>query len=238
MVAGIVVAGGLAAAGVLHFYALMSFGLCVFVAWTIVAEFLKGSVAVHARTGKNYLMSMVELTHRNTRRYGGYVVHMGIVLMFIGFSGSAFNVKDVVEVGQGESFNIGRYHLEVTSLTQGTNPNYEWRRAAVNVMRNGQQIETLYPEQRVYLASGQTASEVGIRRRLNEDIYLNYAGASQEPGKIVIEAYVFPLVSWIWLGFWVLFIGTLICRVPSKVKMQYARTQVVGMVDKRAKVQT
>ena len=73
--------------------------------------------------------------------------------------------------------------------------------------------------------------------RLNEDLYLNFAGQSQGNNKAIIQAYIFPLVSWIWVGIWVLFAGTIVCLVPSKVKMQYARTQVVGYASKNVPVE-
>jgi len=233
---GLVMAVALFGAGVRQLYALMSLALCVFVAWTIVAEFYKGSRAIHSRTGKNWVAAMVELTHRNTRRYGGYVVHMGIVFMFIGFTGAAFNQDETVEVSFGDTFSIGHYELTVADIQEGSNANYEWSRAVIDVSRDGAQIGTLHPERRFYFASQQSASEVDIRRRLNEDLYLNFAGMSNDGSGAVIQAYVFPLVSWIWFGFWVVLFGTLICLVPSKVRLEYARTQVVGMVDKRAKV--
>ena len=72
------------------------------------------------------------------------------------------------------------------------------------------------PERRFYKASQQPTSEVAIRRRLNEDLYLNFAGVSTDNQRAVIQAYVFPLVSWIWIGYWVLAIGTLVCLVPEQ----------------------
>jgi cytochrome c-type biogenesis protein CcmF len=87
------------------------------------------------------------------------------------------------------------------------------------------------------MASRQGTSEVGIRQRPNEDLYLNFGGMSDDNQRAVIQAYVFPLVSWIWIGGLVLIGGTLICLVPSKVKMQYARTSVVGYTRKNVPVQ-
>src|SRR5207244_5221556 len=86
---GLAVAASLAAFGVRHVYALMSFMLCTFVAITVVLEFVKGANAIRAKSGANLLSAMVELTHRNTRRYGGYLVHVGIVVMFVGFPRTA-----------------------------------------------------------------------------------------------------------------------------------------------------
>jgi cytochrome c-type biogenesis protein CcmF len=237
-VAGLTLIGVLLALGVRHFYALVCFGLCLFVAWTIVAEFYKGARAIRARTGQNWVAAAVELTHRNTRRYGGYIVHMGIVFMFIGFAGAAFNQHSTVEVRMGDTFRIGRYDLRVLDLREGDNENYSWQHAVIEVRRNGEPAGTLEPERRFYKSSEQATSEVAIRRRLNEDLYLNYAGLSNEdPSKAVVQAYVFPLVSWIWIGFATLIFGSLICLIPSKIRREYPRTQVVGVAERYATVE-
>jgi cytochrome c-type biogenesis protein CcmF len=232
LIAGLVLVIALFAAGMRHPYALMSFGLCLFVAWTIAAEFYKGAHAIAVKTGRNLLAGAFELTRRNQRRYGGYIVHMGIVLMFIGFTGSAFNKDSTVEVNQGDTFGIGHYQLRVVDLTSGDNDNYTWNRAAIDVTKDGSPLGTLEPERRFYKASNQGTSEVAIRRRLNEDLYLNFAGMSDDNQRAVIQAYVNPLVSWIWIGYWVLLAGTLACLVPSRIRLQYARTQVLGVTKK------
>jgi cytochrome c-type biogenesis protein CcmF len=223
--------------GVRHFYALVSFGLCVFVAWTIAQEYFKGSRAIHTRMGVNWLSAAIELTHRNTRRYGGYIVHMGVVFMFIGFTGAAFNKDTTEEVAVGDRIQLAAYELKVTSLDSGDTSNYSWSTAEVEVYKGGSQIDTLFPEKRFYKTSRQGASEVAIRRRLNEDLYLNFAGMSEDNVHAVIQAYIFPLVSWIWLGFWVMMAGTVICLIPSKIRLQYAKTEVVGLVEDKQPVQ-
>jgi cytochrome c-type biogenesis protein CcmF len=158
---------------------------------------------------------------------------MGVVLMFVGFTGAAFNKDTTVEVTLGQQFDIGRYHLEVRKIEDGGNENYQWQRAVVAAFKNGQFLGELRPERRVYLASEQPTSEVAIRRRLNEDLYLNFASMSQtDASKAVIQAYVFPLVSWIWVGFWVMLVGTIVCLIPSKQKLAYAKTGVVGVYAK------
>jgi cytochrome c-type biogenesis protein CcmF len=238
------VAGALAlvvallAAGVRHLNALMCFGLCLFVAWTIAAEFYKGARAIRFKTGQNLLAAAVELTHRNTRRYGGYIVHMGIVLMFVGFAGSAFNLNKTAEVKIGDSVRLGRYELKVRELRQGNNANYSWDHAVIDVFSGGASLGSLEPERRFYTSSQQGTSEVAIRRRLNEDLYLNFAGMSEDNRQAVLQAYVFPLVSWIWLGFWVLAAGTLICLVPSKTRVKRARSGVKGAASQYAPMES
>lgn len=223
---------GLALAGIRHFYALISFGLCFFVGWSILSEFWKGAAAIRSKDGLGLVASFVELTHRNTRRYGGYLVHMGIVFMFIGFTGSAFNQNTTTDTPVGEKFRIGHYEVLVKEIKEGDNSNYIWQSATLGVWRDGDFLGDLTPERRLYKASRQPASEVKIRRRLNEDLYLNFAASSEDGKRAVVQSYVFPLVSWIWIGFWVVLFGTLICLVPSKVRMQFAKTEVVGIATK------
>ncbi|MCA2967012.1 MAG: heme lyase CcmF/NrfE family subunit [Acidobacteriaceae bacterium] len=222
----------LMAFGISHFYALLSLGLCTFVTWTIVSEFWKGTMAIRQKDGLSFVPAVIELTHRNTRRYGGYIVHMGIVMMFIGFSGAAFNQDTTVEVKVGDKFPLGRYEIKVSDIKMGQNENYIWQNAIVEATVDGKPFATLTPERRIYEKSQQPVSMVAIKRQLNEDLYINFAGMGSESQRPTIQAYVFPLVSWIWAGYWVLLFGSLICLVPAKVKMQYARTEVVGVSTK------
>ena len=164
-IASLVLVGALIAAGVRHFYALISFGFCLFVALTVLMEFYKGAKSIAAKNDMNLLRAMVELTHRNTRRYGGYLVHMGIVLMFIGFTGHAFNQSEVKELNTGrldEGRHVRTAHGE-SGAGRGTT-NYPWHRATMAVIKNGEMLGTLEPEKRFYKASKQGTSEVGIRR--------------------------------------------------------------------------
>jgi cytochrome c-type biogenesis protein CcmF len=230
-IAAVVLVGALAAAGMRHPYALISFGFCLFVALTVVVEFYKGARAIAAKNGMNLLRATVELTYRNTRRYGGYLVHIGIVLMFVGFTGHAFNQSETKELNKGDRMTVGAYTLRMVDLQQGEDRNYAWRRAIIQVSKGGSDLGTLEPEKRMYSASRQSTSEVGIRQRPNEDLYLNFGGMSDDNQRAVIQAYVFPLVSWIWIGGLVLIGGTLICLVPSKLRREYPRTSVVGQVE-------
>ena len=223
------------AMGVREFYAIVSFSLCVFVTATIFGEFIKGAGAIRTKNDLSWIEAMWELTHRNTRRYGGYMVHMGIVVMFIGFTGNAFNLDTTQNVQEGSKVTLGRYEMTIGKLETGKTSEYEWGKLPIQVSAGGQDLGILVPERRFYLASQQPSSDVAIRRRLSEDLYLNFAGNSNEeqnpnaPTKLVLQAYVFPLVSCIWAGFWVLFFGTIVCLVPSKVARQYPRTQVIGV---------
>jgi cytochrome c-type biogenesis protein CcmF len=222
------------ALGIRHFYALMSFGLCAFVITSVALEFFKGAGAIRAKSGQNLLMAMVELTHRNTRRYGGYLVHVGIVIIFIGFTGAAFNQNSTTEVAKGQPLQLGAYSLAVTGYEEGEVANYRWGRVHIAATKHGVPIGDMAPERRFYPASQTPTSQIALRRRLDEDLYINFAGPGNTPDSYIIQAYVFPLVNWIWLGYWVVLAGTLICMVPSKSRLVYPRTEVVGIAGKHA----
>jgi len=227
--AGVFVAGTLMALGMRHPYALMSFGLCTFVLTTVALEFWKGSRAIASKSGQNVLSAMIELTHRNTRRYGGYLVHVGIVIMFIGYSGAAFNQDKTVEIAQGESFQLGPYSMKLTGYEEGEeNGNYRWDRVTIDLSKNGEHLSIERPERRFFIASQTPTTDVALRRRLNEDVYINFAGTGSG-NNIVLQAYIFPLVTWIWIGFLVVLFGTFVCLVPDKKKLVFPRMEVVGV---------
>ena len=214
--------------------AIASFGLCAFVLITVAIEFFKGARAISGKSGKNLLVSMFELTHRNTRRYGGYLVHVGIVILFVGFTGAAFNQDTTVELPQGGSMTLGAYTLKVVGFEEGENENYSWGRPKIAVTKYGEELPMMMPEQRFYFASQTPTHEIALRRRLNEDLYINYAGPGTNNSNVILQVYVNPLVSWVWIGYWVVLFGTIICLIPSKTKLVFPRTEVVGMTSKHA----
>ncbi len=235
---GVVLIAALAIGGMHDPAPLLSFGLCAFVLSSIIGEFWKGSRAIQAKEKLALPKAAFELTWRNTRRYGGYMVHIGIVFMFIGFTGSAFNLHETKNLGLGQSVRFGSYELKLLSVNSGQTPNYEVSHALLNVAKNGKTIDQLQPEIRFYPASQQQSTQVGIRRRLNEDLYVVFSGVLPDQSKATFQMYLNPLVSWIWIGYWVLLFGTVICLIPSKVRLQYARTEVVSVSQTHAPVHT
>ncbi len=234
---GLAVSVSLALAGIHEIAPLISFGLCAFVLSTIAGEFWKGSRAIQIKEHLPLPKAAFELTWRNTRRYGGYLVHVGIVLMFIGFTGSAFNQHETRNLGLNESLRFGRYDLKLLSVNDGETPDYQFSHAVIEVSRGGKVIDQLDPEVRVYKNNQEQSSIIGIRRRLNEDLYVNYSGVLPDNTKAIFQIYIFPLVSCIWLGYWVLLFGTIICLIPGKVRLQYARTEVVGIASAPAAIE-
>ncbi|MGC2420716.1 MAG: heme lyase CcmF/NrfE family subunit [Candidatus Acidiferrales bacterium] len=215
-------AGGLVAGvvalifGFRNFYALICLVLSIFVALTIFSEFYRGARVIASRDHVNLLSAAGELTMRNTRRYGGYIVHFGMVLIFIGIAGSAFNRDVEKEMAVGQTLAIGPYTILCQNFDQVANNNYQSDRATLEVFRNGRSVMMLYPERRFFLASQVTETMVAIETSPLRDLYVVYAGSSPENGKPVIHAYLNPLVKFIWFGGLIVALGTGLALLPSR----------------------
>ena len=204
------------ALGVREFYPQMSFILCTFVGLTVVLEFYRGAHVIAQKSEASLISSAVTLTRRNTRRYGGYIVHFGIVLMFIGFTGTAFNTEREQGLLVGDKLELGPYSFRLADLTETDNSNYAAQHAVVELYRGDRLLDVMRPERRFYKASRQPSTEAAIRPRINEDLYVVFAGMDEDQQHAVINVHRNPLVNWIWLGSVVVIMGTLIALIPSK----------------------
>jgi cytochrome c-type biogenesis protein CcmF len=219
-----------------YFYSLMTIMLSALVAFTVISEFVRGGRVIGRHTGQNLFASMVQLAHRNTRRYGGYIVHFGVIVIMIGFAGSVFNQDKEQEMGFGDKMTIGAYTLVCQSYTQDDNPNYGSEWAVMNVFKGGKQIATLNPERRFYKASQQTSTMVANRSTPQEDLYVVYEGQNPETGKPIIKVHLNPLVMWIWIGVWIIIAGTVVALIPNAVPVRAPaparmRAEPVGVGD-------
>src|SRR6266566_7479885 len=190
--------------------------LCVFVTVTIGMEFYRGARVIRARTGYPFVGAVRELTMRNTRRYGGYIVHFGIVLIFIGISGAAFNRDAQKDMPIGSTLHLGRYTLLLQTMDSKPEKNYTAERMVVEVLRNNKPMMMLYPERRFFPSNQESGTMVAIYSTLREDLYVVYAGRSPDSNLPVIHAYLNPLVKWIWLGGLVVVFGTLVALLPNR----------------------
>jgi len=153
---------------------------------------------------------------RNTRRYGGYVVHFGMVLIFIGIAGSAFKLDVQQDMPPGAHMKLGPYDIVSQNFDQVQTPNYQSERATLEVFRDGKSQMILYPERRFFLASQITQTLVGIQSTPLRDIYLVYDGRNPETNRPEIHAYLNPLVKCIWFGGLVVVLGTILALIPSR----------------------
>ena len=197
------------------FYSFIAFTLAAVVVTAISSEFLRGAGVISRHTGQNLFASAIQLTRRNTRRYGGYIVHFGVVIIFIGIAGSAFNQSKEEELGFKQSLNIGPYRVECQSYSQDSNPNYDTEYALLDVYRGNKKITQLAPEKRFYTASQQPSTIVANHSTLAWDLYVIYAGKNPDTGQPIIKVFLNPLVAWIWVGVGIIVLGTGVALVPN-----------------------
>ena len=209
-------------------FSLVAFTLAAGVITAIVEEFLRGAHVVRTQTGKNLLAATVLLIRRNTRRYGGYIIHFGIVVMFIGIAGGAFNQSREMEMPTGSSLDLGPYHIVSAGKTEDSLPEYDTHYARLDVYRNGKYVMELSPEKRTYFAGTdheQSSTIVALHSTAQADLYTVYEGENPDTGMPIIKVFLNPLIAWIWIGVVIVVIGTFIALAPNLVRAPVARRQ-------------
>ena len=199
-------------------WALVAFSLIFFVLATIVAEFARGVRARQAMVGESAPLALARLIAKNRRRYGGYIIHLGVVMIFVAITGtSLFRQERQVTLNPGESFEIGGYSLRYNGLEQRDTPHVAYLMANVGVFSNGKQIDTLKPEKRFYKKPEQPTTEVAIRSTLGSDLYLVLGSYDEDTKMATILAYLNPLIGFLYWGGTVLALGTLVVIWPAPV---------------------
>lgn len=207
--------------GYRNYYAVTVFSIGGFVLGTIFVEFYRGMRARQAMLNENSSQALGKLMGKNPRRYGGYVVHVGVVLIGIGIAGSSFfKIEEQITVEQGQTFEVGRYTLEYAGIEPYDDSHYSSQIAQVKVLVDGEQIDTVLPEKRFYKKQEQPTTEVSIRPTLLEDLYVVLGSYDPPSGLATFQVFVNPLLSWIWVGGIVLIIGTCIVMAPNPAERQ------------------
>ena len=212
-------------AGMRDVGALMALGIGGFVAGTVVQEFARGARARHRQYGDPMLLAVFHLVGRNRRRYGGYIVHVGILLLFVAFAGMAFKTETQATLRPGESVSLRSPYGHVYTFThlgisQYNALNREVTAALVDVRRDGKAIGRLKTEKRQHVdALGrptfEPSTEVGIMSGLREDLYVVLGGLVNGTEQAVYRFTINPLVWWVWFGGLVLVFGGLIVLWPG-----------------------
>jgi cytochrome c-type biogenesis protein CcmF len=181
-----------------------------FVLSTIVMEFARGIQARKDTEPAASPVAMVHLVQKNKRRYGGYIVHLGVVMIFVGVLGSSVFQKEAhAPLKPGESLAIGPYSLTLRGVEEKQIRNAMQTRVAVDVAQGGKRLQTMHPAKAFYTKSQQPMTEVALRSTPGEDLYLILGGVNED-GSASIQAYINPLVSLVWLGGLIMVCGTLI----------------------------
>jgi cytochrome c-type biogenesis protein CcmF len=223
--AGLVTALVLALIRYSDFYAGVAASLAAFVVATIVQEFWRGTSARHRLHGEAYPLAFARLVARNRRRYGGYVVHLGIVTYFVAFSGLAFKREMEASLKPGESTSMRSPYGHVYTFTHLGVSQYERLNrfvtaASVEVQRDGKRLGVMSSEKRQYVDSFNRpqfnpSTEAAIRSDLREDLYIVFAGSVAGTEEAVYRFTINPLVWWVWFGGVILVLGGVIVMWPG-----------------------
>jgi cytochrome c-type biogenesis protein CcmF len=221
--------------GIRHPAALLGFWLCAFVAAVTLYEFWRGALARHRKSGESFPVALWRLAGRNRRRYGGYVIHLGVVLMAIGIIGiELFQTETQGTLAQGEQMTLGKYTITYDSLAVfDTNDGRNVARAVVSVYKDGKFVDELHPRRDYYYESQQPMTIPGVRSTWEDDFYLLLVDWQPvSTAAATFKIYHNPLVNWLWLGGIVFILGTLIAAWPDKdpetLAVKSARTSYAG----------
>jgi cytochrome c-type biogenesis protein CcmF len=203
-----------------NLYALLSFSICAFVTGTIVFEFYKG---VYARRrivpGTSIPQALWTLFTRNRRRYGGFIVHFGVVVTIIGITVSSnFAVEKEVRMARGEVVPIGHYNLRYDGRRAYNEVYREVVWTDFTVLRDGREVSRLAAGKSFHPNEQQPIAQVGIRSTPWEDLYIILGGVEPDGSAATLKVMVNPLVMWIWLGGLIITLGALITIIPSRAE--------------------
>ena len=215
-IAGGLAVGGLCAIlGVRDGYALVSLTLCAFVVLAIAGEFHRGTLARQHSTAESYPVALFRLCHKNRRRFGGYMVHLSLVMLFVGFTGQAFSTERDLVLTPGANAEVGDYHLTFETLAQKEDARRDVVAAAVTLTRGGAFLSTLLPQRHFYKNVDQPTTEVAVYASWREDFYLVLVGWDPKDSSAKFKIYINPLVNWVWAGGVAFVLGALWCMWPS-----------------------
>jgi cytochrome c-type biogenesis protein CcmF len=200
--------------GIETFYTLITLTVCIFVSSTLFLEFFNGTKTRHAVFKERYPIAFWNLIAKNKRRYGGHIIHFGVVLLFMAFSANAFNTEKQVTLRPGESVNIKKYSLRYDGLAEYPTANRHKVVATLTLFNDHHNVGVLSPEKSLYTGQNQPTTEVAIHTTVQEDLYVILAG--NDTDSATFKILVNPLVVWIWIGGSVMAFGTLIVMLPNR----------------------
>ncbi len=211
-------AAGLAAFayGIRAWYVLAALSVSAFVMGTIIVEFRRGIVARRHMVGETSAAALVNLVAKNNRRYGGYIIHIGVIVAFVGIVGSSFfktEVKTTVRTGQ--SFSVGPYQLHYLGVFPVSTPHLESATATIEVTRDGKEVAQMSPAKLFYRRQQQPATRVAIRSTPFADLYVVLAGLDDSGNQATFEVFLTPLVFWLWAGGLLMVLGTVVVMWPN-----------------------
>jgi cytochrome c-type biogenesis protein CcmF len=212
----LLVSGTFVALGVRVWASGICFAFSAFVVGTVSQEFWRGARVRQSNTGTDLLTALIGLVSRNKRRYGGYVVHLGIVLIFLGFAGEGFKQEEQVLLKPGQQVNVGHFTVRYDALKVTDDGQKQMVTSHVTVFEGGKEISKMYPAKWFFRKHEQEpTTEVAIRRGFAEDLYIVMPAFDLQNQTASISIIINPLVNWIWVGFGIMAVGTGIALLPE-----------------------
>jgi cytochrome c-type biogenesis protein CcmF len=205
-------------AGIQTPYPLITLTFCVFVGTNLFLEFFNGTKTRHAVFAEKYPRALWNLVAKNKRRYGGHIIHFGVVLIFMTFSASAFNTEKQVTLQRGESVDIKKYSLKYEGRSEYPTANRQKVVATLALFNDQHQIGVLSPEKSLYRGQDQPTTEVAIHTTLKEDLYVILAG--YDDNSATFKILVNPLLVWLWIGGSVMAMGAVIVMLPERRRLR------------------
>ncbi|MGZ6252536.1 MAG: heme lyase CcmF/NrfE family subunit [Candidatus Binataceae bacterium] len=216
------------AMGLRQWYVLTALSLAAFALGTVVVEFRRGVSARRHLVHETPARALVNLVGKNNRRYGGYIIHLGVVFAFIGIVASSFFRTEVKRsVRTGQSFSIGAYDITYMGLKGVETAHLEDLSARLDVRSGGREIATMAPARLFYKRPQQPATRVAIRSTPLADLYIVLAGVDDQSGLATFEVFLTPLVFWLWAGGLMMAIGTVVVMWPN-VRERAAMAAALG----------
>ncbi len=218
--AALIITIGLFALGIRHWGALLGLWATAFAAILTLLEFWKGTRA-RMKKGEPVWTAFSRLMARNRRRYGGYWIHMGVLMMALGIIGiESFQQETQLRLETGERLTLGRYEMELKGMERYPGPDdLLITEATINVYENGKFVRTLLPRTELYTRTGQPMTIPSIRSTIADDFYVILVNWEPTTATAAtFRVFLNPLVNWVWAGGFVFILGTLIAAWPDKKK--------------------
>ena len=240
---------------------IINFAICAFVFGSISQEFIRGMLVRRRQTGSDPFTSMVGLVLSKRRKYGGYIVHLGVAIMFVGFAGKAYDrmVDRTIETpaimdktvgfdadgtvaelppNSKSGFAFGSYVFLYERLISTSDDHKDAVTAQVSIWKDGENIGVVYPAKWDYHRGEEATTEVAIRVRASEDVYVVLTGYDLDSQLANFRVFINPLIAWVWIGFLIMALGTLVCLIPqslvdritSRPKSRVGRAADVGVL--------
>jgi len=229
LITAIVTAVAIVVLGVRRFTPVLTWALASFLFSTIIQELVRAARMRVRAGGAGFLGALMDQIADNRRRYGGYIVHIGVAMMCIGFAGDAFKTKKDVVLKLGQRVTVGQYTLRYDGLNIQDDLQKTAISAGVTIFEDGKSVGTMRPARWVFFSRPKDpTSEVSILRSVREDLFVALGGYGEGGAHASFMVVINPLVNWIWIGFLAMTLGALVGGFPLPRRRQIAAAKGVG----------